>query len=57
MKNRLTPPEEYLEEDSSELKASILLHDNMVQMQKSQADEMDRMMRQVEENMPSNFAE
>ena len=57
MKNRLTPPEEYLEEDSSELKASILLHDNMVQMQKSQADEMDRMMRQAEDNMPSNFAE
>ena len=57
MKNRLTPPEEYQEEDSRELNASVLLHDNMVQMQKSQADEMDRMMKQVEENMPSNFAE
>ena len=57
MKSRFTPPEEYQEEDSRELNASILLHDNMVELQKSQANEMDSLLKHAEENMPTNYAE
>ena len=33
------------------------MHDTLVQMQKSQAAEMDKMLRQAEEHMPSALAE
>ena len=57
-----TPPgeqQEFSREDmaSEGMNESVLIHDNLVTMQKSQAVEMQKMLKQAEEHMPSYLAE
>ena len=57
-----TPPgeqQEFTRESmvSEGMNQSVMIHDNLVSMQKSQAVEMEKMLKQAEEHMPSYLAE